>query len=420
MLGNPQKDICDNKNRLASRVALYLCLFVCALMSTPLSALSVNDIEIESLQKEERISVALSRPVHYKAFLLDGPPRMVVDLPKFQWRVDANKIKQYHGSLIKNVRYARFNAETSRVVFDLSAPVTLQTSTPPNELVSRIIFYLVPQSAKELERSEQNTSWKMRDPVFGKTPLPQQKPAQLKEKKPLIVIDAGHGGNDPGASGRYRTKEKHVTLRYAQALRDALESSGRFKVLLTRGNDRYIRLRERFAIARRAEADLFISLHADSAPNIKARGLSVYTLSEDASDAEAEALAERENKSDIIAGVDLNTDDEELAGILIDLVKRDTKNKSIGLAERLVASARRENVKLLPNTHRFAGFAVLKAPDIPSALVEIGFLSNPEEEKLINTPAYREKVTQGLANGITSFLEQYTSNKIASNASANR
>jgi N-acetylmuramoyl-L-alanine amidase len=224
----------------------------------------------------------------------------------------------------------------------------------------------------------------------------------MPKKLPLIVIDAGHGGQDPGTIGRSQTKEKNITLAYAHALRDALVATGRFRANLTRSGDTFILLRERFHIARQQKADLFISLHADSAPTTRAKGLSIYTLSEDASDAEAAALATQENKVDVLADVNLGSQDDEVASILIDLAQRETKNKSIILADNIV-TALRGRVELLPNTHRYAGFAVLKAPDIPSALIEIGFLSNADEEQKILSRTHRGEVVRGIITGITKY-----------------
>jgi len=223
-----------------------------------------------------------------------------------------------------------------------------------------------------------------------------------KPSKPVIVIDAGHGGQDPGTSGPGGSDEKDITLDYAKALRDRLMKSGRYQVVLTRDDDEYITLRGRVDIARKAQASLFISLHADSAPDA-VRGLSVYTVSEKASDAEAEALAARENKSDVLSGMDLSEERKDVADILISLAERETKNRSATLADVLVTSLDGK-VHLLSNSHRFAGFAVLKAPDIPSVLVEIGFLSHPKEEKLIRSKTYRDKVTAGIAAGVDRYF----------------
>ena len=226
----------------------------------------------------------------------------------------------------------------------------------------------------------------------------QERPKSL----PLVVIDPGHGGVDPGTLAPGGIEEKDIVLAYAKALQGKLLKSGKYRVMLTRTNDRFIALRERIAIARKAGAALFISLHADSAPD-NVRGLSIYTVSEKASDEEAGALAARENKADVLAGMDLSTEREDVAGILISLAQRETNNHSATLADALVASLNHK-VKLLQKSHRFAGFAVLKAPDIPSVLVELGFLSHRDDRKLLQSSSYRDKVTDGLAAGIDSYF----------------
>ncbi|MHA1568938.1 MAG: N-acetylmuramoyl-L-alanine amidase family protein, partial [Alphaproteobacteria bacterium] len=228
---------------------------------------------------------------------------------------------------------------------------------------------------------------------------PPVKPARRADQRPLIAIDAGHGGVDPGAIGSRGTYEKKITLAFARELKRQLDATGRFRATLTRERDIFVRLRGRIAIARRAGADLFISLHADSLGSRRPRGASVYTLSNKASDKEAAALAAKENKSDLIAGVDLTHENPVVANILIDLAQRETMNQSARFAKTLIREMGRD-MRLMRNTHRFAGFAVLKAPDVPSVLIELGYLSNPTEEKLLNSAAYRKKATGAIVRAI--------------------
>lgn len=194
-----------------------------------------------------------------------------------------------------------------------------------------------------------------------------------------------------------------MVLTFAKALQQALLNTEKYKVKMTRESDIFIPLRERVNIARKAKGAIFISLHADSAPSDDARGLSVYTVSEKASDAEAEALAANENKVDLLGGMDLSNEREDVADILISLAQRDTKNQSALLADKLVVSLEK-NVRTLHNTHRFAGFAVLKAPDIPSVLIETGFISHPDEEKLLKTKEYRDKLINGIVRGVDEYF----------------
>lgn len=238
--------------------------------------------------------------------------------------------------------------------------------------------------------------------VQNTDPQPFQTPPK-KRKKPLIVIDPGHGGQDPGAIAKNGVYEKTIVLSLSRLLRDKLVASGKYRVEMTRSTDKFIRLRNRVKFAHDRQADLFISVHADSLPKSSAYGASFYTLSETASDKQTAALAERENKADIIAGIDLNTEDEEVANILMDLVMRDTLNQSKFFANSLVKHFQRANLKTLENPHRFAGFAVLKAPDVPSVLVEAGFLSNSREAKLLTQKDHQNK----LANALQSAIDNY-------------
>lgn len=368
--------------------------------------MQVDSVRVNRQAAVEEVVIELDKAAKHRVFTLKNPHRLVMDLPSFEWEVNAAQLARTRSRLITQIRYARFDASTSRVVFDLNQPVRYEVDSPEISQTKRL--RLVPKGKEVTQKSP--PAWerkkRSRPPVVtpGKAILPTSK-AQDR-KKPLIVIDAGHGGKDSGAIGkRSKTREKIITLRYARALRDALKKNGKFQVALTRNEDKIIPLRERFRIARRKKADLFLSIHADAAPNPDARGLSVYTLSEKASDAEAAALAQQENKVDLLADVDLTHENEEVAGILIDLARRDTKNKSVTLAEQVV-KAMKGKVNLLKNPHRHAGFAVLKAPDIPSILVEVGFLSHRQEEKLLNQKEHQTKVVNGLAKAIENYFKK--------------
>ena len=232
--------------------------------------------------------------------------------------------------------------------------------------------------------------------------------AQAKAKAPvkphLIVLDPGHGGVDPGAIGRAGTYEKDVALATAREVARQLEATRRYHVRLTRDDDEFIPLHERVTLARAAGGDLFLSIHADALPNASMRGASIYTLSEQASDRQTAALAARENRADLIAGIDLSQHEPVVSEILLDLARRQTNNRSIQLARELVTDLGHQ-VPMLSNSHRSAGFAVLKAPDIPSALVEIGCLSNRDEERLLQRAAYQRKVAGGLVRSINDYFD---------------
>ena len=223
----------------------------------------------------------------------------------------------------------------------------------------------------------------------------------LPRTLPLVVIDPGHGGKDPGAIGAGGTQEKRITLLAAVELKRRLEAGGRCRVLLTRGRDVFVPLANRIGLARRRDAALFLSLHADSAPG--ARGASVYTLSETASDALSAALARRENAADQAGGLRLPSISPDVDRILLSLMRQETRAGSDRLA-RLAVSSLRSEVALLPNSHRRAGFAVLKAPDVPAALVEMGFLSHSADEAALNRPAHRARLAAALAEAVEGFL----------------
>ncbi|MDX3908738.1 MAG: N-acetylmuramoyl-L-alanine amidase [Sphingobium sp.] len=222
--------------------------------------------------------------------------------------------------------------------------------------------------------------------------------------RPLVVIDAGHGGHDPGAiNAQANVREKDLTLAVAQAIRDRLLATGKVRVALTRDDDRFLVLQERYGIARRLSADLFISIHADAAENIQARGATVYTLSETASDQEAARLAARENKADIINGVDLGAQDAGVSSILIDLTQRETMAQSTSFARLL----QREAAPMVPfrsTAHRFASLIVLKAPDTPSVLFETGYISNTIDAAFLTSPAGQRRIADGVGKAIEIYF----------------
>lgn len=222
--------------------------------------------------------------------------------------------------------------------------------------------------------------------------------------RPLIVLDAGHGGHDPGAvNSEHGWREKDVTLSIARAIRDALLATGRFRVALTRDDDAFLILQERYGVARRLGADLFLSIHADAATNANARGASIYTLSEVASDREAARLAARENRSDILNGVDLSRQSSSVSNILIDLTQRDTMAKSAVFA-RILEREAASSVTFLSPAHRFASLVVLKAPDIPSALLETGYISNDADGAAIRSAEGQRRIARGVTQAVTVYF----------------
>lgn len=327
----------------------------------------------------------------YDAFLLGNPNRLVIDLKNVSF---ASTPKVGSNALIKSFRLGDISGgKGKRLVFELNgnANIKRKFALEPTGAQSnwRLVIDLSAQGISSNPRPAANS-------VSNYKPDPH--------RKKIVVLDPGHGGKDPGAIGRsYKTYEKNITLSMGKELRKQLEARG-FKVHMTRSTDIFIPLRQRVAIARSYHADLFISLHADSTYNRNAQGLSIYTLSETASDKEAAALAERENKADIIDGMDFSDNSPEINDVLISLSQNDSRNKSSKFAAYVVNEMRRV-VKVLANTHRFAGFAVLKAPDIPSVLVELGYLSNHAEEKALRDPSYRKKLAVSIAKAVETYFK---------------
>jgi len=227
------------------------------------------------------------------------------------------------------------------------------------------------------------------------------------KKLPIIVIDAGHGGKDPGTIGNFaRTKEKDLTLAYSKELAKQLMNTKRYNVFLTRDQDVFLPLKTRVEKARKKKADLFISIHVNAIDDRAVSGFSIYTLSEKSSDKQAELLAQKENRADIINGVDFSGASGDIMKTLIDLSQRESKNSSSIFSNIVIKSVKQAEIEILQNTHRFAGFAVLTAPDMTSALIELGYLSNKQEEKLLNSLSYKRKVAESLVDAIDKYFEK--------------
>ena len=424
-------------------MAVVLLAAVVTMAGWPVSAwaLSVDGVRFGAHPDKTRLVVDLSEKTDFRAFVLSDPYRMVIDLPAFDWQ--AGTIAKPASGPVRDIRQGQLKPGISRIVIDMARPVTIKTAFmlpqdrgKPYRLVLDFIEAGPAEFAQYKGRfmgtldvdqpaatavaasvppSEAPAAARPVTRVVGGVIVPLHKPAvppaaQSPLRKPVIVIDPGHGGTDPGAVGANGVFEKHVTLAMAKELKKQLEATGRYVVHLTRDTDTYIRLHKRVAFARQRDADLFVSLHADSIGKASVRGASIYTLSEKASDAQTEKLAARENRADLIAGVDLSVEDETVASILVDLAMRDTMNQSKFLANTMVVTMKNGNVKTLENPHRYAGFAVLKAPDIPSVLVETGFMSNRQEAQLLSQPDYRRKIAASLKQGIEAYFQKVQQN----------
>lgn len=407
-------------------IVLPLCLLaggtgaVAAADSRPV----VTDIRVGQHGAMTRFVLDLDRGVRAELFTLADPYRVVIDLPEVGWRLPPQPLPAAIG-LFGKIRYGLFKPGTTRVVVETSAPVDIAAArylSGGAEAPFRLVVDLVAGTREGFLRAARDGRREVApdaamaaeadSPVAAAAPfrmaaafpfVPSPRKPDRVWRKPLIVLDPGHGGADPGAISTGGTYEKHITLSAAREFRQMLERTGRYRVLLTRERDVLISLRDRVRFAREAGADLFISLHADSIRTPSIRGLSVYTLSEKASDREAAELAESENKADLIAGVDLSNETPEVTNILIDLAQRETMNESARFAAVLVGELG-QTTELLRNTHRFAGFRVLKGPDVPSVLLELGFLSNRQDERALLTKSYRAKLGQAVIRAVDRFF----------------
>ena len=397
--------------------ALPLYSFLTSAYAQTTSPLTAKSLRLGAIEEHTRVVVEFTEAVDYKLFTLSSPYRAVIDLPETKW--DIPDTIQDKG-LVSGVRFGSFKQGQGRIVVDLRGPVNVHKHflLPPTVAINnhRLVIDFEPATIATFRQMKpavsQTQTALISAPDFQPTPTPQPqfsvptgeftpKPRPRKTQK-IIVIDPGHGGVDPGALGT-RSREKDIVLAFSKELVRQLKATRRYDVYLTRSSDIYIPLRQRVQIARNRNADLFISIHADAIKKKNIRGLSVYTLSEKASDREAAALAKKENQSDIIAGVDFGDQLPEVTNILIDLAQRDTKNASVKFAESLISSARGKTL-LLDRTHRFAGFRVLKAPDVPSVLVELGFITNRTDEKQLSSSKWRRRVATGMVEAIDNYF----------------
>lgn len=381
--------------------------------SGPVSTNGIINLRLGDRGPETRFVAELSRdlPAQYEVFTLANPWRVVIDVKNTPFALGESAASHSLG-LVSGYRYGRYRGDISRIVIETKSPVTVTHNfvlEPQGGFGRRIVLDLAATDDATFMRSAQ----KAETPAPLATPsqiaplaaaaAPVQPPFARPANRHVVVIDAGHGGVDPGTHSHGGVDEKNVVLAFAKEFAKKLRATGRYDVYLTRDDDTFIPLRQRVAIARQHKADLFISIHADSIQKPDVRGMSIYTLSETASDKEAAALAAKENQSDLIAGVDLQGESPEVTGILIDLAQRETKNYSARFARSVVDYASRTTTLLDP-AHRFAGFVVLKAPDVPSVLVELGFLTNRNDEKQLTSSKWRSKTAEAFTHAVDRYF----------------
>lgn len=365
---------------------------------------AVTGIRLGINGQTTRLVIDMNQDFSYSYLSLDNPYRIVIDLPEVDFTIDNASHTGSGKGVVEQYRYGLFRAGTSRIVLDLSEPAIVDKAfvLPPNgDNNYRLVFDLKNTSASAF-RSAMNSAPHRQQPNTS-TPRTPQPTVQKTSGKRVIVIDAGHGGIDPGNLGSIGVPEKDIVLKIAKAIRDRLAQNPDYEVHMTRDRDIFIKLDQRAEIARRLEADLFISIHADSFRQSSVRGGTIYTLSERASDRESELLAQKENRSDLIAGIDLRGETDEVTSILIDLAQRETMNYSARFANLLLPELSSE-IRMRTNSHRFAAFQVLKAPDVPSILLEAGYLTNRSDANNLNSRAGQRKIANAMRKGVDAYF----------------
>ncbi len=354
----------------------------------------------------------------FRWFTLPQPTRVVLDLADVTFADSPNFMQLPPGGLVKSMRAGRFRPHTVRMVLDLTNParVNIFSIPPRDDRGMRVVLDILP-----VGKGQVATNVPPPDDVVdeGKAPMvnpisiadepapvvPRQVVRASEDKRVVVTLDPGHGGVDPGGCGRVlKLCEKNIVLDVAKQVREILRKQG-YEVVMTREDDRFIPLAERVRIAQRAQSDMFVSFHADIHPtNTKVIGATTYVVSDRASDREAARLADKENDGDIIAGVAIDRESPEVQNILISLVQRETRNNSSYLAQAILSEM--DNVTEVRRADPlFAGFRVLKAPDVPSVLIEMGYLSNPKEERQLADPAFRKRLAKRIADGIMDYVK---------------
>jgi len=408
----------------AASCAVLCCLFVAAAAAAeapPEGATSAGDsfpvatdARLGGDDSQTRFVLELNRKIELRAFTLADPYRVVIDLPQVAFRLPP-KTGEVGRGLIKAFRFGLVMAGGSRVVLDLAKPARIEgasvAETTPGGSARLSLELASTDRESFLRRVEVDNKPTRADAERGV-------PAAVQaDARPLVVLDPGHGGIDTGTKGPNGEMEKDIVLKVAERLRDRIEKAGKYRVLMTRSDDTFVPLADRVHFARNAGASLFVSIHADSVPRREgdAQGASVYTLSGTASDSEAARLAEQENRADVIAGVNLKAEPEDVAGILLDLAERETKGFSLQFARKVLADLKNVT-RLHKEPLKSAGFRVLRAPDIPSVLIELGYVSNRADLQSLLSETWQNRTADSIALAIDSY---FTTHLVGVRAGAN-
>ena len=379
-----------------------------------------SDARIAGDDQQTRFILDLDRKIDVRAFVLADPARVVVDIPQTTFNLPGGTGTTGRG-LIRSFRYGMVMPGASRVVFDLTAPSRIEKSyvleaangQPPRLIVElaavdRAGFNATSAQDKQLQgkQAQDSKEQQLRPAILASADnTGSTLPVKVADTRPVIVLDPGHGGVDNGTVADSGENEKNLVLDFAKALRDRIEKGGKYRVVMTRSDDTFVPLGDRVKIARKETAALFVSIHADALPKGEgdAQGATIYTLSDKASDAEAGALAESENKADAIAGINLTEEPTDVADILIDLTQRETRAFSSRFAKTLF-NEMKGVARMHKNPLKSAGFKVLKAHDVPSVLLELGYVSNKDDLQHLVSEGWRSKTVGSVNTAVDAFF----------------
>ena len=418
-------------NRTIRRLPVWLLSIAIVLTTSIAYTAQLNDIRIWHAPDRTRIVLDLDQAPKFKSFYLANPARFVIDLPGFRFGTRAPD-KSKSGPYLSAIRIGQPNKKTSRVVFDLKQDVKIKPSllAPVLGYGHRLVLDIIPKKpTRSAAVSAANKQPRKKQPAqvtkpaarttgqsknAGKKSTSPAKPATGVDSTIVVAIDAGHGGEDPGALG-HRSKEKVIVLQIAKRLQKRINAQKGMKAILTRKGDYFLSLRNRTQIAREAGADLFISIHADAFKNSRARGSSVYALSlRGASSETARWLADKENSADLAGGVNISERDHNLAKVIMSMTVNSTQHESHLFASSVLTEMKKIGKVHSPKVEK-AGFVVLKSPDIPSILIETAYITNLQEEKLLNSASHQKKLANAILVGVRKYLGSSNYHTVRSN-----
>jgi N-acetylmuramoyl-L-alanine amidase len=369
-----------------------------------LARLTGDGLELTERRGRVEIEMGLTQPVPWRVFTLDGPPRVVVDFSELDWSNAGAEVAATQAEQIDTITVGTFRPGWSRMVIALAGPMAVtEAEMATQDGGARVRLLLTASDATSFAASAGAPDSALFHEARGLGLPPRARPEGARGL--MVVVDPGHGGIDPGTE-RGGLREADLMLTFARELEEVLLRAGLFDVVLTRDDDIFVPLEERVTIARRAGADVFLSLHADALAEGHAQGATVYTLADEASDLASATLAERHDRADLLAGVDLSSSDDAVALVLMDLARTETTPRAERLAEALIAGIHSATQSTFKRPHLHAAFSVLKAPDIPSALIELGFLSSERDRAKLADPSWRLSAAQGIRDGLLQWARE--------------